>query len=198
MPRPNVSEERKNQILEAAMTVFAERGFHEARMDDIAQKSGLSKGALYLYYKSKDAIIAAMLRYFFTLSLRNLQDLQAAEGSVGQQLLEYTRRIGAEAEHLAFFTPIAWEFYAVAGRQKSVRLFLKDYFTEYRQTLAALIQKGIDSGEFRQVNAESVATTVTSLHEGLALLGVVDPKAVNWSEQGMEAVRLLLDGLRTR
>ncbi|WIG59020.1 MAG: Transcriptional regulator, AcrR family [Ktedonobacterales bacterium] len=198
MPRPNVSEERKNQILEAAMTVFAERGFHEARMDDIAQKSGLSKGALYLYYKSKDAIIAAMLRYFFTLAMKNLRHMHTFEGSVSQQLLDYTRRIGAEAERMAFFTPIAWEFYAVAGRQKSVRLLLKDYFAEYRQTLAVLIQKGIDSGEFRQVNAETVATTVASLHEGLALLSVVDPKAVNWSEQGMEAVRLLLDGLRTR
>ncbi|HEY6540074.1 MAG TPA: helix-turn-helix domain-containing protein, partial [Ktedonobacteraceae bacterium] len=64
-PRPDVSEERRNQILAAASTVFARSGFHEARMDDIAEEVGLSKGALYLYYKSKDAIIAALLKFFF-------------------------------------------------------------------------------------------------------------------------------------
>ena len=49
-PRPDVSEERRNQILEAAMAVFARQGFEQARMDDIAQEVGLSKGALYLYF----------------------------------------------------------------------------------------------------------------------------------------------------
>jgi AcrR family transcriptional regulator len=56
-PRPDVSEERKSQILEAAIDVFARLGFHQSQMD-----AGLSKGALYLYYKSKDAIIAALLK----------------------------------------------------------------------------------------------------------------------------------------
>jgi AcrR family transcriptional regulator len=60
-PRPDVSEERQNQILEAAVAVFARVGFRTARMDDMAEQAGLSKGALYLYYQSKDAIIAALL-----------------------------------------------------------------------------------------------------------------------------------------
>lgn len=49
-PRPDVSEERKNQILEAAIAVFARLGFQQTRMDDIAEQAGLCKGALYLYY----------------------------------------------------------------------------------------------------------------------------------------------------
>ncbi|HET7081061.1 MAG TPA: helix-turn-helix domain-containing protein, partial [Chloroflexia bacterium] len=55
-PRPDVSEERKNQILDAAAAVFSRLGFHEARMDDIVRESGLSKGTLYWYFTSKDAI----------------------------------------------------------------------------------------------------------------------------------------------
>ncbi|MFN2235991.1 MAG: TetR/AcrR family transcriptional regulator, partial [Anaerolineales bacterium] len=53
-PRPDVSEQRKDQILDAAATVFAKKGVHESRMDDIVEKSGLSKGSLYWYFKSKD------------------------------------------------------------------------------------------------------------------------------------------------
>jgi TetR/AcrR family transcriptional regulator len=48
-PRPNVSEERKNQILEAALAVFSKLGFHQARIDNVAEEAKLSKAALYLY-----------------------------------------------------------------------------------------------------------------------------------------------------
>ena len=59
-PKPDVSEERTAQIITAAMQVFAQQGLEKARMDDIASESGLSKGTLYLYFKSKDAIISAI------------------------------------------------------------------------------------------------------------------------------------------
>ena len=56
-PKPDVSEERKEQIATAATKIFSEQGFDKARMDDIASEAKLSKGTLYLYFKSKDAII---------------------------------------------------------------------------------------------------------------------------------------------
>ena len=79
-PRPNVSEERKQQILDAAIAVFARLGFRAARMDDVAEQAGLSKGALYLYYKSKDAIIVALLQHLFAQEFKQLQALVESEG----------------------------------------------------------------------------------------------------------------------
>ncbi len=198
MPRPDVSEERRKQILDAAVQVFAERGLHEARMDDIAERSGLSKGALYLYYKSKDAIIAALMRQFFKFGMRDLQRLREGEGPVSERLLAYTRHVAAEMQRMLAVASLAWEFYAIAARQKVVREYFKAYFSEYRQALAALIQIGIDRGEFRAVDAEQVAITITGLYEGLALLAVVDANAAQWSQQAEASLRLLLDGLRAR
>lgn len=198
MPRPDMSEERREQILEAAMQVFAERGLHEARMDDIAEQSGLSKGALYLYYKSKDAIIAALLRQFFKIEMRDLQRLLTGEGLVSERLLAYTRQVAIEMERMMSVASLAWEFYAIAARQKVVRGYFKAYFAEYRSVLAALVQMGIDRGEFRVVDAEQVAITLTGLYEGLALLAVVDATAAQWSQQAETSLQLLLDGLRTR
>lgn len=63
--RSDVSEERRSQILDAAVAVFARLGFHQARMDDIVQEAGLSKGALYWYFKSKDEIVMAILSSLF-------------------------------------------------------------------------------------------------------------------------------------
>jgi AcrR family transcriptional regulator len=87
-PRPDVSEERRNQILEAAMAVFARQGFEQARMDDIAQQVGLSKGTLYLYFKSKDAIISAILQFFIAQEKKLHGFLESEEpSSVCEQLL---------------------------------------------------------------------------------------------------------------
>lgn len=197
-PRPDVSEERRNQILEAASAVFARLGFHEARMDDIAQEAGLSKGALYLYYKSKDAIIAALLRFFFDQEISRLRDLLEGEReqSVRGQLLLVNQRMAEAMQWMAAMRPIAFEFYAVAARRKDVREFFREYFKVYRDLLAGLIQRGIERGEFRAVDAQGVAITLSALYEGLLLLWMIDPQAVQWEKASAESLQLLLAGLQ--
>ncbi len=196
-PRPDVSEERKNQILEAALAVFARLGFQQTRMDDIAEQAGLSKGALYLYYKSKDAIIAALLKYFFTQEFKRLQAFVEAdhEVSVHDQLMALTRQLAAAMHWMARLMPIAFEFYAIAGRDQEVHQFLKEFYHDYRRELARLIQRGIERDEFRTLDAEATATTLAALYEGLALLYFVDPQAHQWAEQVETSVRLLLEGV---
>ena len=194
-PRPDVSEERRTQILEAAMAVFAQKGFNQARMDDIAQEAGLSKGALYLYYKSKDAIISAILQFFFSRAIKKLQGFLESEEqlSVREQLLRLNQYYIAEMKWMVSLLPLSFEFYAVAARQRTVRQFLKQYFKDYREVLADLVQRGIDRGEFRPIRAERVA--IAALYEGLALLWIVDPDATQWEQTGESSLLLLLDGL---
>jgi len=58
MPRvvPEYKEEAKNRIVSAANQVFAEKGYRQATMDDVAKKIGVSKGTLYLYFASKEEL----------------------------------------------------------------------------------------------------------------------------------------------
>ncbi len=198
-PRPDVSEERRNQILAAASTVFARSGFHEARMDDIAEEVGLSKGALYLYYKSKDAIIIALLKFFFNQEVNQLRALLQKEqpNSARKQLMVMNRMFAEGMKWMSNLMPVAFEFYAVMARRKDVRLFLKDYFKEYRGLLAALIQLGIDQGEFQPtVDAEMLAIAITALYEGLALLWMVDAQATQWEKVGEQSLTMLLNGIK--
>lgn len=199
-PRPDVSEERRNQILEAAMAVFARQGFDQARMDDVAQEAGLSKGALYLYYKSKDAIIAAILQFFFSRMMNRLRDFFGSQEqpSVREQLLLLNRYYIEEMNWMAKLMPLSFQFYAVVARQKTVRQFLKQYFKDYRELLSVLVQRGIDQGEFQPVQAETMAITITALYEGLALLWLVDPEATQWEQIGETALLMLLDGVAAR
>lgn len=200
-PRQDVSEERRNQIMEAAINVFARQGFHEARMDDIAQEAGLSKGALYLYYKSKDAVITAILKFIFVQAMKRVHVFAVTDDgtTVREKLERLNGYLATEMRWMvATLRPIMFEFYALAARDKEVRLLLKDYFQEYRSALTTLIRRGIERGELRAVDAEAAAITHTALYEGLALLAVVDPQAMDWGRSSEVALGLFLDGLAAR
>jgi len=197
VPREDLSEERQQQILEAAIRVFAEHGFHDARMEDIARESGLSKGAVYLYYKSKDAIIATLLRTMFTWMMRSFRSTIEGSGTATERLQAMMGTFADEIDRMAMAMPILLEFYAVAARQASVREFFAHVYAEFRDVLAAMIRQGIENGEFRAVDPEEAALTFLALTEGLTLIWAMNPRGLAWREHGNAALRLLLDGLRT-
>lgn len=198
MPSEDLSEERQKQILDAAVTQFAQHGFHETRMEDIARASGLSKGAVYLYYKSKDAIIEALLRTLFTWELRGARAIAEGSGSATERLLAITTMFADELERMTGAMPIFLEFYAVAFRQASVREHIGQMYDDFRIPLGKLIQEGIERGEFRAVDPSEVAFTWIALMEGLTLLWVINPQGIAWRERAIGALHLLLDGLRVR
>ncbi len=68
-------DQRRGVLLSAALDEFYERGFSAAKMDDIARRAGVSKGALYLYYDSKEALFSALVEL---VALPNLERIEAA------------------------------------------------------------------------------------------------------------------------
>lgn len=196
-PKQDVSEERKNQILDAAMNIFAKMGFHKARMDDVAQESGLSKGALYWYFKSKDAIIAAILERLFNLALKDLKRLeQAGEGSVRDGLMVYTQQLLVFMDRMKPLLPMMYEFYALMGRQKMMQQFARGYYSEYIGVMSKVIQHGVEQGEFKEVDPVDVAATFVALFEGLTLIWAVDPVSLPLEKQLPASMRLLLDSIQ--
>ncbi len=196
--RTDLSAARKNQILDAAMTVFARSGFHEARMDDIVQESGLSKGTLYWYFKSKEEIITAISQRLFTTDIEQVESLLKAEGTVSERLQQLIRDRVQGLQEMSDVVAILFEFYAVALRQDGVRQFIKTYFQNFHELLVALIQQGIERGEFRPVDALAAATALDAVFEGLIVRWLIDPDAVQWASLGEAAIRLTLDGLKHR
>ncbi|HVB72752.1 MAG TPA: TetR/AcrR family transcriptional regulator [Ktedonobacteraceae bacterium] len=197
MPRrQDVSETRKNQILDAAMAVFARSGFHEARMDDIVQESGLSKGTLYWYFKSKEEIITAISQRLFATDIEQVEGLLRAEGTVSERLQQLIHDRIQGLQDMSGMVAILFEFYAVALHQDGVRQFIKAYFQNFHELLVALIEQGIERKEFRPVDALAAATALDAIFEGLIVRWLIDPEAVQWASLGQAAIRLLLDGLK--
>lgn len=194
-PKPNVSEERKDQIMNAAEEVFTQKGFDQARMDDIAQETGLSKGTLYLYYKSKDELIIAILDRIFQREFRSLQGLDLSETSAREAIDLFVDTVAKDIKLMLRLMPIAYEFLALAFRNKYVQGALKVYVNRYMDILVPIIQKGIDDGEFRQVDAREVAIAAGAVLEGTILLWVYDKSLVEPERHIRSGMKLLLEGV---
>ena len=195
-PRPDVSDERKNQILNAAENVFTKKGLDLARMDDIADETGLSKGTLYLYFKSKDDLIIAILDRIFQGVFKQLDARKDNQLSATEAISQFTEEAIRDYKLMLHIMPVAYEFLALAFRNKTVQKALKQYFRYYMNALVPIIQRGINSGEFRQVDAQEVAIAAGAIYEGTVLLWVYDSSIVDMDHHIRSSIKLLLEGIQ--
>jgi AcrR family transcriptional regulator len=197
-PRPDVSEERKKQILDAAISVFSRLGFHKARMDDIVKESGLSKGTLYWYFESKDEIITSIMEDIFTGSMEEYQ-LHAAPGtSVREQLTKIMINTMDDVKQMLQIRPLVYEFFALAFRDEKVQKLIRNYFKFYMDNIVPIVQKGIDNGEFRKMDAREASMSLGAIFEGTILLWFYDPSIVEIEQQLKASLDLLLDGFEAK
>ncbi|MEJ2596888.1 MAG: TetR/AcrR family transcriptional regulator [Anaerolineales bacterium] len=196
-PRPDVSEERKNQILDAATQVFMQKGFDKARMDDIVEQTGLSKGTLYWYFKSKYDIIITILDRIF-LDIFDKLDSQQKDGhlSASEALWQFTEDAIQDYKKMLSLMPVAYEFLALAFRNKVVQKALKQYMEHYMEVLVPIIQRGIDTGEFRPVDASEAAIAAGAIFEGTILLWVYDKELVDPEHHIRSGIKIWLAGVR--
>ena len=167
---PKVSEahleQRRQQILDAAVTCFARRGFHEATLTDICEQAGLSRGAVYHYYKSKEEIIAAI-----------------RERSAGgyEPLLAVLDGRGRSLGGLAQFLRLAFESMTAPGSDRENRLGVllwaeallnprilegqREVMSQLREPMSAAIVEAQRRGE--------IDPTLDAAHVGHVLVGAV-------------------------
>lgn len=186
---------KTRRILDAAAAVFARRGFNGARMDDVASEAGVSKGGLYLHFKSKDDLFDAIVGDVVSRQSRRLVGAKNAGGPVADRLLGYFRDYIDDLMSMERLYPVILEMYARAARHESVRRMLVRYVDASLPDLSALVAEGIASGEFRDADPDEVALQLYSLLEGLALLWGLDPERLPMPDTAERAVRRFIAGL---
>jgi AcrR family transcriptional regulator len=195
-PRPDVSEKRKDQILDAATDVFSRRGFHDARVDDIAKEAGLSKGTLYWYFKSKDDIIIGLLDRLFEFGASGVRELQSKEIPATEMLRQSVDLLLKDLDRWINLIPLAYEFLGLLFRRKIVQAAFKRYFRHYMDLITPIIQQGIDEGEFQADSAKEVAIAIGAIFEGTILLWVYDSEMVKIKEDIHRSIELLINGIQ--
>lgn len=155
-------EERPRQILDAALSVFAEHGIASARLEEIAARAGVSKGTIYLYFQSKEDLFREVVRLVLVPLIARGDEL-SAHGTATEQLTSYLAH--------------QWTVFDLPNSEGWVRLVLLElhkypdlaafYRTEVidrsNQVLGAIVRRGVASGEFRPLDPECAVRMIKAV-----------------------------------
>lgn len=172
MPRPEPEarprwrrrkDARPQEIVAAAMDIFAERGFAAARLEEVAARAGVSKGTLYLYFPSKDELFKAVIR---AAILPNLEQAEAMAAAGGGPCFPVLERLLSMVAHLVATTRAATIprlVIAEAGNFPELAAFYhREVIRRGFGVLASLLQRGIASGEFRPVAVDPTVRLIVA------------------------------------
>jgi AcrR family transcriptional regulator len=184
-------------LLAAAAETFARRGFEAATMDEIAERVGLSKGALYYRYRSKQELFLALLEERCAAYIRQLDEAFADGASPdagwGAMAGRFLAVVQEEDWPRLFF-----EFVSYASRNPSAKRELAERTRGLRAALAGVVaRQAHQAGVELPVAAEQVALGISALCNGLAVERLADPGAVP-DEAFMEIPALLMSGVAAR
>ena len=197
-PRPDVSEERRKQIVDAALKVFSSKGFHQARMEDIALEADLSKGTLYWYFNSKEEIITSLLTNFFDREFFIIEEWAVHEESARMLLQNLASLIVEDLLSIKPFMSIFYEFWAMSFRNEQVGNVIQESMHQYLDLIVPVVQRGIDQREFRDLNAVDIAMAFGALVEGSILLWSYDLNNVDIHAMITKSVTIFLDGIENQ
>ncbi|HXP22214.1 MAG TPA: TetR/AcrR family transcriptional regulator [Streptosporangiaceae bacterium] len=179
---PGIADQRRGQMLQAALDVISERGFADTRIADIAERIAISPALVIYYFKTKDQLLTEAIRYYedswYAEGKRRMDELPTAarrlEEFVAMNLLP-----DGDPEPQATWQ--LWlDFWVQAARNADVAGVRQKSDERWREVIVSLVLAGQEAGEFASVDAGEFAIFLSALLDGLTVqiaLGdpVVDP-----------------------
>jgi AcrR family transcriptional regulator len=187
------SEETRARILEAAVKQFSVHGYNQASVDNICEQAGVSKGAFYHHFQTKQDVFLALLDGWlqtFDQAIEASKDRPVPE--TFQMMTEYFPYIFESASDNL---PMFLEFLLQASREEKVWQASIAPYRRYHKHFASLIKKGIAEGSFVEVDPNLAARLIISAAMGLLLQSLLDPQGAKWEKVARETVDLMMKSL---
>ena len=193
------SKETRRQIMNAAVEEFCRSGYDAASVSDICREAGVSKGAFYHHFPSKQALFLAIMRDWLQEIDTQLFANRTQGKNIPQAIQDMGSTLGVIFQAASGQLPMFMEFMVQASRDKEVWNAVIAPYRQYQQGFSDLINEGKKEGSFRtDVDAGEAAWVLISLAVGILLQGVVDPGAADWESVTNKGVQMILDGLQEK
>jgi AcrR family transcriptional regulator len=152
---------RPAEILSAALEAFVENGFAATRLEDVAQRAGVSKGTLYLYFDSKEALFKAVVRENIVPFIERAEHrVDAYQGSSRELLVEVVRGWWNDM-HESRMTGLPKLILSESSNFPEVaRIYYDEVAQRVRRLFARTLERGIERGEFRPLDVEYTVRVV--------------------------------------
>ena len=154
-------DERPSELVAAALDLFVERGFAATRLDDVAARAGVSKGTLYLYFESKEALFKAVIEEAIVPLLASAEDVIANDQGTSIDLLRRLLNGWREQIGATRLAGVPKLIIAEARNFPAVAQYYHDaVIVRGRALLRTLLQRGIERGEFRPLDLETAIDVI--------------------------------------
>jgi AcrR family transcriptional regulator len=147
-------EERPQQIIDAALTVFGDRGLACARLEDIAKLAGLSKGTIYLYFPNKEELFREVVRHTIVAQIERAErELAAASKQSAAATLEQFVRAYWKFLRSSTFAALFRLIHAELGSFPDLaRFYGREVVERTLRLVTGILERGLESGEFREID----------------------------------------------
>ena len=189
-------EERKSQIMDAAMKVITRKGFSNTRMDDIVNEAGLSKGAIYHHYEGKKEIFLALIGHWETQTFPDFYSRNGKERSATDTLRDFANEVNKVFKSRSYVFQAEVEFWALANQDDEIRNRSQELYEKIINLFELVINKGIREKEFIKVDTRIAAIYILSVFQGINWFCIFNDKKINAKDYIQQSIELILTGLK--
>ena len=174
------ADQRREQMLRAALEVIVERGYPDTRIQDVAERAGTSPALVIYYFKTKDQLLTEAMRFsedtWYEDGMRRIVAIGTAAGRL-EELVALCCQPEADDPDAPSASWLLWvDLWAQAARNTEVASVRQKFDERWRDTIASLVTQGQEAGEFGPVDAADFAVTMSSLLDGFAIqIALEDP-----------------------
>jgi AcrR family transcriptional regulator len=189
------SEETRNRILEAATQLFSQAGYNAAGVAEICNAAGVSKGAFYHHFPTKQAVFIALLTSYLNGIDSGFSLMRQKTQNVPQVIIQMAEMAGSLFQNAEIHLPIFLEFWTQANHDPLIWEAAISPYRRYQAYFATMIQEGIDEGTIEPIDAQLAARVLVSLAMGLLMESLFDPQITDWQNEARNSVELLMNGI---
>ena len=196
MAENKTKEERQYQILEAAMEVFVINGYANTRMDDIVQKSGLSKGALYHHYPSKKDLFIALIDHWEIYCFPDFYSGSSVNRSASDTLRDFASAVLDVFKEKKYVFLAEVEFWALSNQDNEIKERSKSLYKKLLNLFELVLQKGIRTGEFKEIDTKVVSLIILTGFQGINWFCIFGEDQVSPEKYIEESINILIKSIK--
>ena len=191
-------EETRQRILESAVLCFSESGYDKTGVAKICRTAGISKGAFYHHFATKQALFLELLNHWLEGLDAEILRIRAEASDVPTALTRIAAMVRQVFEVGQGKLPMFLAFLNQAAHDKAIWSATISHYRRYQSIFAEIIKGGVEEGSIADIDPDTAAKTLVSLGVGLVLQGTLDSDSTDWGMVTEDGVNLLLEGMLRR